>query len=190
MSKGKHCPGGYGRDKTRKQFEHWRERLRDSEDYPVLDGLETAWQELSDLYDFPWTDEKTRESFYDSESPITAIIYAVEMGFYPPPEVMLALLSRWDEYMRSVGEKDLETAMIGPLRRRTGNYARREIKGMQPYAWAGEIARAVEKEDISRIQAATDLVERWNLQIDPESVLRMVRDTPFQKLRLQKKRTE
>lgn len=63
-----------------------------------------------------------------SFSPATYIVRSVEMGCYPPPEMMLWLAGQIEEYVEAGGKKDLEVLFFGEKvkGRQGGNYAARE----------------------------------------------------------------
>lgn len=108
---------------TRHRAEEYLRLLTDDSvaDYPVLDGLAASWEVLSEFYgkrsDFPGIDddgpliERYGDSY--SGSPLEAFLFCVEMGFYPPPELVLAVADGFRHYMDAAGDKSLDMAFFG-----------------------------------------------------------------------------
>lgn len=148
---------------------YWRDRLKDCDDYPTLISLEHSWlfghnQDVEDGY---YTrDEKP------SDNPISAIVFFVEMGFYPPPEYMLTLLDCFEAY--KAGDDDLEKIFFGRSRQRAGTYAARKRKGLRDLQIKMEFSSLL-REGMSRTDAAEKIVYDLSLDIDADSVLRMLR---------------
>ena len=46
-------------------------------------------------------------------NPISAFTYLVEMGKYPPPEIMVDLMEGFLDYFESNGDKSLDEALLG-----------------------------------------------------------------------------
>ena len=46
-------------------------------------------------------------------NPISAFTYLVEMGKYPPPEIMVDLMEGFMDYFESNGDKSLDEALLG-----------------------------------------------------------------------------
>lgn len=108
-----------------------RAKLLNSEDFPVLDGLESSWQHLEDFYnsDAGQTIIDRREDERLAESPLKAFTYYIELGFYPPPEIMLAVNDCFSVYNMCCGEIELEEAFFGARPKGKGNQAKRSTKG-------------------------------------------------------------
>lgn len=85
-------------------------------DYPVLRDLRDAWRVL---------DSYTNYSNYvgnssDESTPLSHFMLDVDLGSYPPPEVMLSLLSCFQNYYASAGEKSLDEVFFGrPHKKKT-----------------------------------------------------------------------
>jgi hypothetical protein len=107
-------------------------------------------------------------------SPLTALFVYVEMGFYPPPELLLGLMECFDLYMAAKGSLSLEEAFIGAPKRRAGNYAAQSASRMRELMWSMEIASRAARGEAG-IAIAEDIVNRKGLSIDPESILRVAR---------------
>jgi len=121
---------------------YWQERLRDCDNYPVLAGLESAWQVLSATYKGAIrraNDERC------SDTPLAALFYYVEMGFYPPPELLLALHDAYQVYETSRGHISLEEVFFGPPRRKAGTYANRRAAWFQRVIWGIKLHRLIRK---------------------------------------------
>lgn len=170
-----------------KDVEGFRQELQENwalegsdESLPVLTDFEGAWQLLDDYYGpgFSRTDASSRMT----DNPLTALFYYVEMGFYPPPELLLALLERWEIYLAYQGRRPLEEIFLGHPKRKAGNYAQRRgsrnTKLMLEFSF-----RNLLEEGMTRAQAAETLSEQHG-GLSPETILRyMARITDRKKRR-------
>ena len=71
--------------------------------------------------------------FAPDTPPMAALFVMVSMGLYPPPELMLAMLQAFIEYLEAEGRLELEDVFFGKPRQRAGNYARRRKKGERDF---------------------------------------------------------
>lgn len=149
-----------------------RERQRDCEDYPVLSALEEDWAKLEPEYDGFDLNRDDLSSI--SESPIGALRYMVEMGVYPPPELLLALVDCFNFYDSGSGVVELEEIFYGPRKRGVGNHAARFKKKLDFMGFGMELHTASIK-GVSAIKAAEGYVLKHGLDVDPESLLRSFR---------------
>lgn len=160
------------KDLNSRQWQHVREAramLEKSDDYPVLSEFEEAWKLLSSQYQVV---ERNVESLADT--PLAAFMYHVELGFYPPPELMLGLFYAWRDYVEGGGVVSLEEAFFGKPVRKAGNYARRKTGQMKSMILAIEHFNLV-RDGMTKLQAAEALVERFHLRLDAESLVRALR---------------
>ena len=79
------------------------------DDYPVLSGLESTWKLIES--DFPPLGKDREDDNY--ESPVSRFMFNVDMGFYPPPEIMLSLLRCFELYYACGGHKSLDEIFFG-----------------------------------------------------------------------------
>jgi hypothetical protein len=109
-------------------------------------------------------------------SPIDALIFCIDLGIYPPPEILLSIKKSWQEYLSATGTMTLEDAFLGKSVRKGGNFARRS-KRRKRNLWLAILLLAVRRENPSFSQnAAADFaVREYELDIDPETLLREVR---------------
>lgn len=100
------------------------------EDYPSLSGLEDAWQVLSRYYgdDYDGTPLIPRVENPDrtAENPLESFKYHVEMGFYPPPEIMTVIQLCFQKYLASAGDISLDEAFFGAPHKKRESYAYRK----------------------------------------------------------------
>jgi hypothetical protein len=152
--------------------EELRERQRDCEDYPVLGALEEDWAKLEPEYnDF----DLNRDDLSSvSKNPIGALCYMVEMGIYPPPELLLTLVDCFNLYKDGGGTVELEEIFYGPVSKRVGNHAARFRKGLDFMGFGMELLSA-NKRGLSNIKVAESYVLKNGLDVDPESLLRSFR---------------
>jgi len=100
--------------------------LQSGENFPVLNSLEESWQVLAGYYG-DLVDRTEDEKL--ARSPLSAFTFYVELGFYPPPEIMLAVAGAFDNYFNSAGRLELEDAFFGERKKGVGNYAARKYRG-------------------------------------------------------------
>jgi len=106
-----------------------REVLDNCEGKPVLEELEHAWKLLELEYgtievfgrEQKVVDRASIETFADNR--LAALMFSIDCGFYPPPELLMGLWFLWDEYLDAGGSKTLEEVFIGKPKRKVGNYA-------------------------------------------------------------------
>jgi hypothetical protein len=144
----------------------------EAENYPVLDGLKTAWAELESQYNYPNGKplfERGRALQKIASTPLAALFYFVDGGFYPPPELLLALYETYEHYMAADGEISLEEAFFGPPIPKAGNHARRRNTTLTNLSKILDMTR-LRKEGKTKIQAAEILAEKYGGT--PESIAR------------------
>lgn len=79
------------------------------DDYPTYAGLEFTWKKIEKEFSL-LKDDRENNKF---DSPLSYFMYMVEGGFYPPPEVMLALLNCFENYYQHKGKKSLDECFFG-----------------------------------------------------------------------------
>lgn len=150
---------------------HYRERLKDCQNYPVLDGLESSWEVLDSVYDGV---VKRADDERVSSTPLSAFFYYVDMGFYPPPEILLALNESYRNYMNAGGNLSLEDVFFGRPKRKAGNYARREASSFRKI-WLAFRLDELQRKGNTSMQAAEILSEQLGGHPEPESILKIAR---------------
>lgn len=60
-----------------------------------------------------------------ASSPLAVLFLCIEMGYYPPPELLLVLHEAWQAYLQNSGKLTLEEAFLGPPKPKAGNHAMR-----------------------------------------------------------------
>lgn len=150
---------------------YWRTKLIDSSNYPALDGLESSWQLLNAHYDGVVKrdeDEKT------ANNPLSSLCFHVELGFYPPPEILLAICDALSAYKASQGQMSLEEAFFGPPKRKAGNYARQFARDIWKLSLYMEFDRLI-RDGLTKAKAAEILSEKRQGNPSPETIARMIR---------------
>ena len=142
-----------------KSVELWREQLRNNSSsltakapssniQSALDGgpcndslnrLENAWQQCQTLNEWPGVQARERAKTMAS-APLSAIFCYVEMGLYPPPELLLAAAECYERYIDASGGITLESAFFGKPVQGAGNYASRAAKRQRDLGIAFEMA--------------------------------------------------
>lgn len=115
---------------------------------------------------------------------------SISLGFYPPPEVLLAVYDNFNEYIEAEGAKTLETVFFGRPTKKSGNFAARRHAELKK----GFLALRTEllmRKGMSQIAAAETVAceaEKAGYgAIDAETIARVHRDQP-NLLRLRKKK--
>lgn len=153
-----------------KLVEKNRKELADCENYPILDSLESSWQVLSNFYD-GIIERADKDKV--AGSPFSALFYYIEMGFYPPPEILLALLDGLIIHEASLGEWSLEEIFFGPPKKKSGGYARQRSAWLKRIHLSIELTRLM-NEGNTKARAAELLSEKLGGAIEPETLARTV----------------
>lgn len=167
-------------------IEEWHRFLthEKASNYPVLDGLNEAWEELEPLYTFNEKSilERGTQLRRVSANPLSAFFYFVGMGFYPPPELMLTLHDCWKTYTTGDGAISMEEAFIGKPKRGAGNYASRSNSRFRRMKMQWDFADFM-GQGLTRIQAAEAVSQLVGGKPDADSILKMFRGTRPSKTR-------
>lgn len=145
-------------------------------DYPVLRSLSESWDELDSQYvigdrHFIERGESLRNV---AGSPLSALFYFIDMGFYPPPELLLTLLDCWDAYEAGGGKTSLEEAFLGRSRQSAGNYAKRQHAKSKKFAMRWEFDSLL-RTGMKRADVAEAVSIKFGGKPDADSILRMMR---------------
>lgn len=156
-------------------------QLRDEmiEDADNLESLEPAWELLQELYDDMFERFDDEPKF---ESPVEEFIFYISNGFYPRPELLVAVGSCFEYYFSKNGEKELEEVFFGINTKRVGNYSALQShhpdlkllvsllrQSKSPYSQKKGI------KPLTLNEAAEQVINKLKLDIDPESLLRKYR---------------
>ena len=148
----------------------------------ILERLERSWVATEP----PYPDVPREVGPRVAEHVLNAIDAHVLMGYYPPPELLLALSALLSRYMDAAGKLTLEEVMFGKPKRRTGCYAARSQKPTRDM-WTDALCKSAahkgkpEADVASLLESFSSLVFR---RADAESLLRAKRRAKA------KKRTE
>lgn len=149
----------------------------DDSDFASLDAVwDSAYHAYQDMRDeLPTT---SRYSYV-----LAAVArWVLDVGAYPPPELMIALAMLFKQYMDAAGDLDLETVYFGRPPQRLGTYARRAGResaalpiGMA-FLFAFYAAKNSGLSDAKSAEAAQARVERDHGECpDAETMLRRMR---------------
>jgi hypothetical protein len=153
-------------------LKEWHNKmLKESKNHPVLEGLEESWDLLSNHYNTPMEGVIDRNDIAQN-TPLDAFRYMIEAGYYPPPEVLLALNDCFDMYMALRGKVELEQIFFGEKKRGIGNHAARTYKDKAyKHLWAElMVNRAYEQK--SQVEIAESVIDLFELKDDVDSFLR------------------
>jgi len=170
--------------------QEWYQYLQDEKesDRPVVESFNEAWTQLAPLYEFQGkcVIERGSESVRVADAPLAALFYHIESGFYPPPELLLALLDAWQSYRNCGGHVSLEEAFLGPPKPKSGNYAKRKLARLNKMQMTWEMTKLL-REGKTRIEAAeciADESRRRGFEVEPETIVRTIK--PFSRAKPEK----
>ena len=129
----------------------------------AAESLEKLWEKLeSDFGPF------NREVSV-ADNPISAFSYYVEMGKYPPPELMIDIMLGFNTYLESKGDISLDQAFLGITH---SKYKSLSFKQQSALKYA-EFDRFVYNGDFSSLdEAAEFFLSKILDEIDQDSYLR------------------
>jgi hypothetical protein len=159
------------RDAAWAKVADWRKRLEDSENYPILDALESTWEMLDSSYGGLIKRDGLERT---SDSPLAALFFLLDSGFYPPPELLFALPEAFEEYKAANGTLSLEQVFFGPAKRKAGNYAQRSNKQFRD-VWLEFEMHKLLNQGHTKIKAAEILSRRLGGKPEPESLVRQIK---------------
>ena len=139
------------------------------DEYPMISSLKNAWEELGSE-----GVERGQELRNVSDSPLSVLFYFIEMGMYPPPELLLALADSWSIYGANAGAMSLEEAFLGPSKKGAGNYAGRRHSKYRKRQIAWDFSRLLAK-GMTRTEAAEAISLEMGGKPDVDSILRSLR---------------
>lgn len=110
---------------TNEKADEIREAIRaayESSNYPGLAGLEYTWRKLEREY------EVIDRLKHSSDNPLVSFEYLVESGFYPPPEILLAIRLCIRRYLDAKGDISLDESFFGLPHKKRSSYAYNKAK--------------------------------------------------------------
>lgn len=150
--------------------------------YPALCKLESTWQEIQAV-----TPEYDRDIDM-AENPLLAFQFITDIGYFPPPEILLAVSCCIKQYLNSGGNISLDEAFFGKSHKKTDSFAYAHHKEYNKYGvfhlrWAKSdcVYKANGFTDISSLPLETRAEQfldetfgkdAWTEEIDLESFLR------------------
>lgn len=146
-----------------------RELLKNAKDFPVLESLERVWGVIEGEQSVVKREDADRAR---ADSPLSSVMYHIDSGFYPPPELMLALVDAWSEYQQAAGRRTLEECFLDSPKRKVGNDASQH-KTKITNAYLFFTMQTLIKEGATQIAAAESVAA--DLNMDVETVARMYR---------------
>jgi len=154
-----------------KRAGEWFEFLEEDRDLddPMMQTLNTAWDSMD--ADFVDRGEKLRTT---SDCPFSVMFYCLEMGMYPPPELLFVLQDCWAIYLNNIGHMTLEEAFLGPTVKGVGNYASRKHSRYRLLGLRWRLDALI-REGKTKKEAAEILSNQYNGKPDADSILRMMR---------------
>lgn len=157
----------------------WKEILRNERDKlinatdetPALYECEKTYRTSLERFDgYDGFDREYAETF---DNPLSALKNYADAGVTPPPELITVISMATDAYLYGEKYVPLETILLGKSIRKLGNYKaqkKRKVK-YTGYKLAFFIGGRKGK---SQLQVAEEIVEKENLSIEPESLLREI----------------
>lgn len=137
-------------------------------------SLENSWAVLNDEYS--GVIERNGQS---SSTPLGDFLYSSDLGFYPRPEILLFLANSFEFYFSMKGEVSLEDVFFGKQKRGIGNQsaqqARKEMIQLLDFSFIARDFSISDNPKATDLELAEEIVNKHNLVIDPESLLRKYR---------------
>lgn len=168
----------YSLEEQWKQVNEWHAFLTSdkADDFPLLSGFSEAWEAVESVQTFYGKPivERGNDLERVSSSPLSALFYLIDMGFYPPPELLLSLLDCWEVYMGSAGRLTLDEAFLGRSVQKSGNYAKQSSLRFAKFMLHMEYQKLI-RAGKSPNAAAEAVSEMFGGRIEPESILREIR---------------
>jgi hypothetical protein len=157
-----------------------REDLSKGENFPALHSLEQSWEVLDEFYGGI---VKRAGAERTGSTPFDDVMFHIEMGFYPPPELMLAVLDSYRTYLQGAGALTMEDCFFGRPRRKAGGHAQQQMTRARYILWGIEMD-GLQEEGHTKIRAAEIISERFGGKPDPESIVRLVnKNYPFGRIK-------
>lgn len=138
-----------------------RESLKKREGYPCLESIEETWEAIVNAQHVDDRDQLERTA----ESPLAAFSYYVDLGFYPPPELMLALNDAWFEYVCAGGKKTLEECFLIRPKKKVGNTASQTRTRMKALHLTFGMAELIKK-GATQVEAAEEVAPRLGMDVE------------------------
>jgi hypothetical protein len=116
-------------DEQWQEIEEIHQKISSNPDTAGLLG--EAWDEIEHLFYYgesPLVPRGKGES--QSRPPLARMFELLEIGCYPPPELLLGLLATWKAFVSNSDAVDLETAFLGRRRQRAGGYSKQRGEDM------------------------------------------------------------
>ena len=151
----------------------WRERLETWSNRPVIASLAQAWAVLDEHYGDLI---KRADAERVATTPAEALFFYIEMGFYPPPEILLAVADAYGAYIQGGGSVTLEEMFFGKPRRKGGPLARRRLTRSRYMHWGIWIRGLMDDEGLSMIEAAERVSSEIGGRPEAESIIRLVKN--------------
>lgn len=152
----------------------YREKLKASyvhDDYPVMVGLEHAWRLLEKDY------AVINREDHPSNNPVSSFEYYLDLGFYPPPEIMMVLGDALRLYFAGAGQFSLDEVLFGDKHKKTSSFAYKKYKKFKYQFFDTHVNFSRRKEDGSnqsleavmlKVLEETNSVTMAMLRFDPE----------------------
>ena len=126
-------------------------------------SLENSWQLLLKEYNINRVEKiDEREEIL---APFSSFRYWVGLGFYPPPETLLAILNCFETYMILEGKLELEEIFFGKKKPGIGNYSARlhREKIMKHFHAKWQLDKTSKGNSKTQSELAKEFIERFNL---------------------------
>lgn len=128
--------------------------------------LEKSWAKIES--DFKPFNRKVSVA----HNPISAFTYYLEMGKYPPPEIMVNVMEGFLEYFNSRGDKSLDEAFFGTKHKKYGSLSYKQDYSLRYSAFEWFIFKG---EFTSLDDAAEEFLKPIAEEIDQDTFLRNYR---------------
>ncbi|EJT1341103.1 hypothetical protein QNE93_004217 [Vibrio vulnificus] len=135
--------------------------------------LEEAWEVLRNSIYSELDVDSDRE--VPVRNPLRDLNYCVELGMYPPPEVLMSISDTYQKYMALKGKINLEEAFFGKPQKGKGNFSSRSHKDSDLFMFQLLLSVNSVTDNKSQYEVASEYLERESRDEDPEHLLRKMR---------------
>jgi hypothetical protein len=161
------------------QVSAWADRLAKGKTEQLQD-LEATW--CAAVPDASLRTAHREDARWAGKEPLEALFNLVEQGFYPPPELLLALLDAFNAYLDAKGTISLEDVFFGKPTQNAGNFSKklasrpRERDLAEHYVGLLLWRSRRDGTKLSAEEAATKAIQRFKLQgVSAETLARSIR---------------
>ena len=147
------------------------EGLQQNNDENPIQSLNKSWGILTENIDEYKSNDRILDTNFaknNLSTPLKAFLSFIEMGIYPPPEVLLSICDSFNHYLREKGAVKLEDCFY-ESKKGQSSYSRRHSSD---YTYSKLLIEINENPDILQLEAAEKIKSDLSISTEPESIER------------------